>query len=237
MNQRNEFTWLFVFFLIVGAVFLAGCEEDEKYGEENKTSTVTVEAPLVRDTIPPGPIRNTLPPSPSSTASLTPTIPYYGCPTDPPLVTVLVNSFCRSGPSIDYDKLTTFTPGSQIPLAGYYRQKNGTIWWNVIRPDTNTDCWIFEDLVSVCIPLDDVPLLTPPPTPTPRPLPGGGGGGGGLHCDPLAHSEAACGDGAWDDDYHECDCSVLCGHFGDQASCEAHSTWYCSWNGSACVVP
>ncbi|MEJ2562522.1 MAG: hypothetical protein P8Z42_07515, partial [Anaerolineales bacterium] len=152
-------------------------------------------------------------------------------------ITVLVNSFCRSGPSIDYDKLTTFTPGSQIPLAGYYQQKNGTIWWNVIRPDTNTDCWIFEDLVSVCIPLDDVPLLTPPPTPTPRPLPGGGGGGGGLHCDPLAHSEAACGDGAWDDDYHECDCSVLCGHFGDQASCEAHSTWYCSWNGSACVVP
>lgn len=236
MNPKKEFTWLFVIFLIVGASFLVGCEEDEKNGEENTTPTVTVTAPYVRNTIPPGPVRNTLPPSPSATASLTPTIPYYGCPSDPPLVTVLVNSFCRSGPSINYDKLTSFTPGTQIPIAGYYRKKDGTIWWNVIRPDTKTDCWIFEKLVSVCIPIENVTLLVPPPTPTPRPvvIPRKGRG---LYCDGLAQSEAECGDGSWDDVYKECDCSVLCDRFTDQASCEAHWTWYCTWDGATCGTP
>jgi hypothetical protein len=207
------------------------CGRDERITEEYAIPFVY--APLVRNTLPPALVRNTLTPTPS----VTPTNSYPGCPSNPPLATVLVNSFCRSGPSIAYDKLTSFTPGTQLPIAGYYRQTNGTIWWNVTQPGKKTDCWIFEQLVSVCIPIEDVSLLTPPPTPTPRPVVVSGGGRG-LYCDPFGHTPETCGDGLLiDGDPPECDCSVLCDHFTDQASCEAHSTWYCIWDGTTCGTP
>lgn len=178
--------------------------------------------------------------SSTATATNTPTgtlQPSPACPSSQPMAIVQVNSFCRSGPSMIYDKLTTFVAGTELLLSGYYQHPDGTIWWNVVWPDTSTHCWISAIVVDVCGALEIVPLLTPPPTPTPRPQQQGGNGG--LACNMLAQSEAECGDGLWDcsGGLCECVCEVLCPNFTDGASCQAHSSWFCSWNGSACVGP
>ena len=175
----------------------------------------------------------TLSPTFTSTATITPTSTLVGCPSSPPLAIVTANSYCRSGPSTIYDKLTSFGVGMKLPLSGYYQHPGGSLWWKVIHPNTGRECWIAGILVDVCTPLSYATLLTPPPTPTQRPVQNVGG----LQCNNLAKSEPACGDGLWEDVFDECDCSVLCSYFKSDTSCQAHASWFCSWNGSACVGP
>lgn len=179
--------------------------------------------------------RSKLTPSPmfTSTDTKTPTSTLSACPSSPPLAIVMTSAYCRSGPSMIFDKFSSFLAGTELTLSGYYQHPDGNIWWNVIHPYNGLSCWIAGTLVNVCTPLADAPLLTPPPTPTLRPVKDVRG----LKCDSLAQSKAACGDGLWIAADEECDCSVLCPSFTDQASCLAHTSWFCSWNGSACVGP
>ncbi len=180
------------------------------------------------------------PPLATPSPTKTPTSALPACPSSPPVAIVLESSYCRSGPSMIYDKLTAYLPGAMLPFSGYYQHPDGNIWWNVNHPITGRDCWIAGTLVDVCTPLDYATLLTPPPTPTQRPVQDDGRRGG-LQCNKWASSEAECGDGLWDctsgPSSCECDCSVLCTSFTDPPSCQAHVSWFCSWNGSACVGP
>lgn len=153
------------------------------------------------------------------------------------VLTVETNCYCRSGPGLMYPAITSFPLGTKLQVLGS-SDAFGALWWQVQIPEREEPCWISGRVGQSSLPVGQLPQVPPPATPTPKPQEEDRGGGGGLTCNMLATTKEECGDGFWDcTGSCECDCSVLCPNFADQSSCQAHASWFCSWNGSACVGP
>ena len=106
-------------------------------------------------------------PSPTPSPTLTPTATTFTCA---PVLTIVQNAFCRTGPGSVYDVVTGYTPGTLLDING--QNMNDAIkWWRITIPNTTASCWISDSLVDAPEEAACVQKLLDPPTPTPSPTP------------------------------------------------------------------
>lgn len=97
------------------------------------------------------------------TLTLTPTITLT--PTlEKPMVSVSVDTNCRTGPGKIYDWIGALLTGEQAQVVG---QSMDGQYWIIKNPDRAGECWLWGNYATVKGPTDALPKYTPPPTPTP----------------------------------------------------------------------
>ena len=102
------------------------------------------------------------------TPSLTPTPTFTLTPTVP-MVSVSVETNCRTGPGPAYDSIGVLQVGKTAEVVG--RASDGGSW--IIRNPANpaTNCWLWGQYAAVTGNTGALPIVTPPPTPTPLSTP------------------------------------------------------------------
>lgn len=100
----------------------------------------------------------------SPTQTLTPTITLT--PTlDKPMVTVSVDTNCRTGPGKQYDIIGALLTNETAEVVG--KSADGQ-YWIIKNPDRSGECWLWAYYATVAGPTDALPVVTQPPTPTPQ---------------------------------------------------------------------
>ncbi len=87
-------------------------------------------------------------------------------PTSVPVVTVSVDTNCRTGPGASFDYLSALLVGEQAEVVGRYTSANPGYW--IIKKDTVT-CWLWGKYATVEGDTNGLPEIMPPPPPTPSP--------------------------------------------------------------------
>jgi len=130
--------------------------------EQLPAGTTEIQAPP--EVLPP-----TLTATLSPTVTLTPTI--TASPTitltstlEAPMVSVSVNTNCRTGPDKIYDNIGALLVGEQAEVVG---QTTGGGYWIIKNPDRSGECWLWGFYATVTGPMEGLPFYDPPPTPTP----------------------------------------------------------------------
>lgn len=102
----------------------------------------------------------------TETPSLTPT-PTATFTPEVPMVSVSVDTNCRTGPGKVYDMVGALTVGKSAEVLA--RDPTGNYWY--IRNPNNpaSFCWIWGQYATVSGNIAGLPVYTPPPTPTPVP--------------------------------------------------------------------
>lgn len=114
-------------------------------------------------------------PTPSSTSTPPPTFA-ANTATSAPLPTVAqqsatpsgtvfivdVGANCRSGPGTVYDRITSFTPNTYLPITG---RNTDSSWWYV-QTGPSSNCWISASTGRASGSTGSVPVVAAPPTPT-----------------------------------------------------------------------
>ncbi len=95
--------------------------------------------------------------------TLTPTLTLT--PTqEKPMVSVSVDTNCRTGPGKVYDWIGGLLVGEQAEVVG---QSMDGQYWVIKNPDKAGECWLWGQYASVTGPTTSLAKYTPPPTPTP----------------------------------------------------------------------
>lgn len=103
------------------------------------------------------------PPTFTPTASLTAT-PAFTPTSSIPLISVSVNTNCRSGPGKVYDLEGALLVGE---IAEIYGRDPTNNYWYIRNPDSDpTFCWVWGKYAALIGPALLLPVFTPPPTPT-----------------------------------------------------------------------
>lgn len=112
------------------------------------------------------------PPSPTATYTLTLTPTVTLTPTitltptlDKPMVTVSVDTNCRTGPGKQYDIIGALLVSETAEVVG--KSADGQ-YWIIKNPDRAGECWLWAYYATVAGPTDALPVVTQPPTPTPQ---------------------------------------------------------------------
>ena len=113
----------------------------------------------------------TLTPSPTFTPTVTfmpsetPT-PTFTFTPEIPKVTVSVETNCRSGPGLAYERLGVLPAGHSAEVIG--RSSTGDTW--IIRLPSNPviTCWLWGQYATLVGNTTGLPVINPPPTPTPK---------------------------------------------------------------------
>ena len=100
-------------------------------------------------------------PTITMTSTITPTLP-----PSVPMVSVSVNTNCRTGPAIEYDYLTALLVGEKAEVVGKYTTVSPTYW--IIKKGSVT-CWLWGQYATVEGNTSNLPEMIPPPSPTPPP--------------------------------------------------------------------
>jgi hypothetical protein len=95
--------------------------------------------------------------------TLTPTITLTST-LDTPIVSVRVDTNCRTGPGKIYDYIGALLNGESAEVVGVSMDGQ---YWIIKNPDQNGECWLWGNNATVAGPTDNLPKYTPPPTPTP----------------------------------------------------------------------
>jgi hypothetical protein len=137
-------------------------------GEVQTAAALTVQAALTTPSI--TSTTSTLTMSPSSTAETpSPTgLPNGSATITPtfsvPMLTVLEDTNCRTGPGEEYEVIFTYLAGKDLEIAGRYDPGN---FWLVKSNESPTGtCWLWGEFVEVTGSYSTVPSVTPPPTAT-----------------------------------------------------------------------
>lgn len=137
-------------------------------GEVQTSAALTVEALLVSPQATPTAGQALLPDTPASTSAPTagPTgtiTPTYSVP----MLRLLENTNCRSGPGQDYPIVQTYLVWKELEIVGAYPQEN---YWLVKSPESpGGQCWLWGEYAEVKGSSWAVPSVTPPPTATKPP--------------------------------------------------------------------
>ena len=110
-----------------------------------------------------------LPPATESSTpspTLSPTPEFTSTPTIP-LVSVSMDTNCRSGPGQVYDYLGGLFVGQTAEVYG--KNQNGDFWYIRLPGNSNTFCWLWGQHATIVGSAALLPVYTPPPTPTPMP--------------------------------------------------------------------
>jgi len=171
--------WILALFLILvltaGCGLLGGDDQGPSSEEEIKTSVAgTMIAVQVAETLAAGDVpdpgdagvpEEPMPQEATSTATvtLTPTVTQTLTP-EVPMVSVSVNTNCRSGPDKIYDIVGALLVGEQAEVVGKFA--DGT-YWVIKNPDGVGECWLWGFYANVVGPIDGLRTYDQPPTPTP----------------------------------------------------------------------
>ena len=98
-------------------------------------------------------------PIPTNTSTITPTFT-----STVPMVTVSVNTNCRTGPSVVYNLVGALLVGEQAVIVGKFSVGN---YWIINNPDASGTCWLWGQYATVSGNTTGLPEYTQPPTPTP----------------------------------------------------------------------
>ncbi|TSA47703.1 MAG: hypothetical protein D4R46_00715 [Chloroflexi bacterium] len=98
------------------------------------------------------------------TPSLTPT-PTFTLTPEVPMVSVSVQTNCRSGPGPAYDILGIMNVGQTAEVVG--RSVNNENWIIKLPSNPAITCWLWGQYATVVGNTAGLPIVTPPPTPTP----------------------------------------------------------------------
>jgi hypothetical protein len=100
----------------------------------------------------------------------------------PPMMSVSVDTNCRSGPGMDYEFLGALMTYEQAEVLA---QGSEPGFWVIENPDNpGTECWVGEQYASIQGDTSHLPVRTPPPTATPEePAPSLGSVAGFLYHD------------------------------------------------------
>ncbi len=127
---------------------------------QNAPPTVTP-APPPTATLPPA-STPTLTPLPT----FTPTATFTPTPAKP-MVSVSVDTNCRTGPGDAYDRVGALMAGESAEVLA---RDPYTQFWYIPNPDRPGDyCWVWGQYATVTGDTASLPVFTPPPTPTPVP--------------------------------------------------------------------
>lgn len=99
----------------------------------------------------------------TTTITQTPTITPTGT-LSTPMVSVSVDTNCRTGPGVLYDYLTALLVGEKAEVVGKYTTVTPNYW--VIKKGSYT-CWLWGKYATVEGDISQVPEMVPPPSPTP----------------------------------------------------------------------
>ncbi len=102
-------------------------------------------------------------PFPTDTSTITPT-----STSSIPMVTVSVNTNCRTGPGVVYDLIGALLAGEQAVVVGKFSAGN---YWIINNPDSSGTCWLWGQYATVTGNTAGLPEYTQPPTPTPTNTP------------------------------------------------------------------
>ncbi|MBI4731256.1 MAG: SH3 domain-containing protein [Chloroflexi bacterium] len=83
-----------------------------------------------------------------------------------PLVSVSMDTNCRSGPDKQYDKLGVLLVGEKAEVVGRNTVAN---YWVIENPDAPGTCWLWGMYATIEGDTTNLPEITPPPTPTSPP--------------------------------------------------------------------
>lgn len=108
----------------------------------------------------------TFTPLPSFTATLSPT-PNFTATNSVPLISVTVDTNCRTGPGKIYDYLGGLYVGQTAEVYG--RSAASDYWYIRLPENPNIFCWVTGQYATVVGNASALPVFTPPPTPTPKP--------------------------------------------------------------------
>ncbi|MFA5873603.1 MAG: SH3 domain-containing protein, partial [Anaerolineales bacterium] len=100
------------------------------------------------------------------TPSLTPT-PTFTLTPEVPMVSVSVQTNCRSGPGTAYDILGILNVGQTAEVVG--RSVYNDNWIIKLPSNPAITCWLWGQYATVVGNTAGLPIVTPPPTPTPMP--------------------------------------------------------------------
>jgi len=127
-----------------------------------QTAAVVVPVDIVNSAVPTFTPEPTLSPtvtlSPAALFTVTPLVP---------LISVSVDTNCRTGPGKVYDRVGALMVGEVAEVRG--RDPTGGYWY-IPNPDrSNAFCWVWGEYATFTGNTGALPLYTPPPTPTPLP--------------------------------------------------------------------
>ena len=103
----------------------------------------------------------------TSTITMTPTITPTGT-LSTPMVSVSLDTNCRTGPGVVYEYLTVLLVGEKAEVVGKYTTVTPNYW--VIKKDSYT-CWLWGKYATVEGDISSLPEMVPPPSPTPTSTP------------------------------------------------------------------
>jgi hypothetical protein len=103
-------------------------------------------------------------PMPTVAPSETPTPSPTAMPAGPPVIILVRNSFCRTGPGMVYREITALAAGDSAEVRGI--SQDG-FWLFVYWTKFNVECWIVASAAPADTNLSGVPVLAAPPTPAP----------------------------------------------------------------------
>lgn len=81
-----------------------------------------------------------------------------------PTVRVSVDTNCRTGPAVVYDRVGGLLVGETAVVVGKYSAGN---YWIINNPDAAGTCWLWGQYATVTGNTAGLPEYTPPPSPTP----------------------------------------------------------------------
>lgn len=119
-------------------------------GDEQPEGGGQVPVPTITDTLVPS---ITLTPTVTLTSSL-----------ETPIVSVSVDTNCRSGPGKIYDYIGALLVGERAEVIGLSMDGQ---YWIIKNPDQAGECWLWGNYATVVGPTASLPRYTQPPTPTP----------------------------------------------------------------------
>ncbi len=164
MQSRNLVALLFAAALL--AACNLGVQAPHPQTDQNAIETVveqTLQAAAVTPFTSPVPPPSSTPSTPAAPASATvaaspsPT-PTATKPGDKPMLEIIGNSNCRSGPGASFKNVTAFTPGAKLEIIGKNTENN---YWQVKLPGSQDTCWVWGVYTTMSGNVDSVPETTP----------------------------------------------------------------------------
>lgn len=183
MNKIRPFLMLFVILIFLTACNLPTDNEPTATIDENALRTSVAETllaePVLTDTEEAQPgspsdtpeplIPSTDTPIPSSTDTPLPSATFTISPSPTesvPMISVSVDTNCRSGPGVQYDRLGVLLVGERARIVA--RAETG-FYWIIDNPDGAGSCWLWAEYATVTGDTSGLLVMTAPPSPTPTP--------------------------------------------------------------------
>ncbi len=170
------FTQRRVLLIAVMLVFVLACNLPQPTPPPNTINASTAAALTVAAVVnqpQPSPLPSaTLPAAPAASETFTPLAtlsptPAFTSTSSVPLISVSVDTNCRTGPGIVYDRVGGLLVEETAEVIA--RDPSGQNWYIRDNESPTGFCWVWGQYATVIGNTSLIPVYTPPPTPTPAP--------------------------------------------------------------------